>query len=290
MLAEEAKHSDEALRLYGQAVDLQPDGFEPLQAQIRLLVALKRVPDALKRLDEILARDPKAAMAPNLKGELFLVQGNYADAKAAFNDAIARAPRWWQPYRGLAHAEVLAKDTDGAVAMLRKAQSEVDQPEQLTLDLALYLEQQGKNDEAMREYEEVLRRNPRSEIAANNLAMLLVSYKKDPASVDRAKSLSAQLANSSNPSFLDTYGWVLFKHGEAAASVQILERVVSKAPNAPVALYHLGMAQSLNGSTAQALDNLTRAVNSGQKFSGLDEAKATLDKLAKLPSGGSTKT
>jgi predicted Zn-dependent protease len=127
-------------------------------------------------------------------------------------------------------------------------------------------------------------------VAANNLAMLLVTFKKDAASVARAKSLSARFADSTNPSYLDTYGWVLFKNGEAAASVPILERVVSKAPNAPVALYHLGMAQSRNGSNAQALGNLSRAVNSGAKFSGLDEAKATLDELAKLPSGGGAKT
>jgi predicted Zn-dependent protease len=120
--------------------------------------------------------------------------------------------------------------------------------------------------------------------------MLLVTYKQDPASVERAKSLSARFADSANLSYLDTYGWVLFKHGEAAASVPVLERVVSKAPDAPVALYHLGMAQSQAGSATQALGNLTRAVQSGQKFSGLDEAKATLDKLAKLPSGGAAKT
>jgi hypothetical protein len=50
------------------------------------------------------------------------------------------------------------------------------------------------------------------------------------------------------------------------------------------------MAQSQNGSSAQARDNLSRAVNSGTKFSGLEEAKATLDRLAKLPSGGAAKT
>lgn len=290
MLAEQAKHNDEALRLYAQAVDLQPDGFEPLQAQIRLLVALKRIPEAMKRLDEVVAKDPKAAMAPNLKGELFLTQGNAADAATAFKDAISRAPRWWQPYHGLAQAEFVAKQTDAALATLRDAQTAVDQPEQLALDLALYLERAGKTDEAIKQYEEVIRLSPRSEVAANNLAMLLVSYRQDAASVDRAKALAARFADSSNPSYLDTYGWVLLKHGEAAASVSILQRVVSKVPDAPVALYHLGMAQSQNGSNAQALGNLTRAVNSGQKFSGLEEAKATLDKLAKLPSGGPTKT
>jgi Flp pilus assembly protein TadD len=83
---------------------------------------------------------------------------------------------------------------------------------------------------------------------------------------------------------------VLFKHGEASASASILQRVVSKEPSAPVVLYHLGMAQSESGQSAQARDNLTRAINSGAKFQGLDEAKATLDKLARLDSGAASKT
>jgi predicted Zn-dependent protease len=102
--------------------------------------------------------------------------------------------------------------------------------------------------------------------------------------------LTARFAESTNPSFLDTYGWVLFKHGEAAASVPILQKVVSQQPNAPVAFYHLGMAQSQSGAKAQAVDNLNKAVNSGAKFSGLDEAKATLDKLANLTGGAVPKT
>jgi predicted Zn-dependent protease len=127
-------------------------------------------------------------------------------------------------------------------------------------------------------------------VAANNLAMLLVTYGKDAASIDRAKTLTARFADSTNPSFLDTYGWVLFKHGEAAASVPVLQKVVAQEPNAPVAFYHLGMAQSQAGAKAQALDNLTKAVKSGAKFSGLDEAKATLDQLANLPAGAAPKT
>jgi hypothetical protein len=60
-----------------------------------------------------------------------------------------------------------------------------------------------------------------------------------------------------------------------------------------LARYHLGMAQSqLAGSRAEARDNLERAVNSGARFSGLDEAKSTLEGLAKLPiqAGGAPQT
>lgn len=146
------------------------------------------------------------------------------------------------------------------------------------------LENQGNPDQAIGEYEKIVRRYPQSEVAANNLAMLLATYKRDPVSLDQAKELSARFADSPNPSYLDTYGWVLYKRGEAAASVPVLARVVAKSPDAVIARYHLGMAQSQAGDNSDARDNLTRAVKSGTRFSGLDEAKATLDKLAKLPS------
>ncbi|MGO9993463.1 MAG: tetratricopeptide repeat protein [Steroidobacteraceae bacterium] len=290
LVAETEKHLNEAVRLYGEAADLQPDALEPLQAQIRLLVSDKRMSEAMKRLDEVTARAPTVALAPSIKGNLLLGQGLASEAQAAYRMAIARAPTWWVPYRGLAEAQFAAKDPDAALATLRNGQATVSQPDQLGLDIGMYFEHTGKVDEAIREYEAVVHNNPQSEVAANNLAMLLVTYKKDSASLDRAKTLSARFADSANPSYLDTYGWVLYKRGDAAASVAVLERVVSKAPDEPVALYHLGMAQSQAGSQAEARGNLTRAVNSGAKFAGLDEAKATLDKLAKLPGSAAPKT
>ena len=290
ILAEEATHTAEALRLYSRAVELQPEAFEPLQAETRLLVQTGRQPEALRLLDELIAKDQNNAFAPDIKGEVLVTQKDLAGAQTAYKVAIARAPAWWPAYRGLATAQFAAKDTDAAVATLRAAEAAVTQPDLPGIDLATYYERVGKPEEAMREYDGVVKRAPQSEVAANNLAMLLVTYGKDAASIDRAKSLTARFADSSNPAFLDTYAWVLYKHGEAAASVPVLQRVVAEEPNAPVVFYHLGMAQSQAGSKAQALDNLTKAVNSGAKFSGLDEAKATLDKLAAVPVASTPKT
>jgi hypothetical protein len=50
------------------------------------------------------------------------------------------------------------------------------------------------------------------------------------------------------------------------------------------------MAQSQAGSSAEARENLQRAVDSGMKFTGIDEARATLDKLAKLQTKDASKT
>jgi tetratricopeptide (TPR) repeat protein len=289
MIAESGKHTEEALRSYANAVDLQPDTAEPLEAQIRLLVNSKRTPEALKRLDDLAARSPESSFALNMKGSLLLADRRAAEAEEAFKLAIARTPKWWMPYRGLAKAQSASKENSAvAIETLRHGESVADQSDSLGEELAALLEHLGRPDEAIAEYEKVIQRYPGSEVAANNLAMLLATYKKDSTSLDRAKALSARFADSANPSFLDTYGWVLYKRGDAAASVPVLIRVVEKAPDQAIARYHLGMAQSQAGDSSDARDNLMRAVNSGARFSGLDEAKATLEKLAKLPLAASS--
>ena len=290
ILAEQGAHTADALRLYTRAAELQPDAFEPLQAVTRLLVQTNRQSEALRQLDEVIAKYPKNGFAPQIKGEVLLAQKDLGGAKTAYQLAIERAPAWWPGYRGLATAQFAGKDTDAAIATLRSAEAVVSQPDLPGIDLAVYYERVGKPDEAIRQYDGVVKRTPQSDVAANNLAMLLVTYAKDAASIDRAKSLTSRFAESTNPSFLDTYGWVLFKHGEAAASLPVLQRVLTEEPNAPVVFYHLGMAQSQAGNKTQAFDNLTKAVKSGAKFSGLDEAKATLDKLADVPAASTPRT
>jgi tetratricopeptide (TPR) repeat protein len=278
--AETDRRGDDAIRLYSKALEIEPGSTEPLQNLTRALVGRNNVPEALKRLDAVAAQFPQSAFAPNLKGEVLLSQKRTADAIAAFKSAIEREPKHWPSYRNLAVAQSIDHDNDSAIATLRGGISAVASPEPLETELALLYERIGKSDDAIEVYEASLRRNPSSDAIANNLAMLLVNHRTDQASLDRAKLLSARFSASANANFLDTYGWVLFKRGDAAAAVTALQSALSKTPESPVSLYHLGMAQALAGQSDAARDNLARSLKSGKNFSGMDEAKATLDKLA----------
>jgi tetratricopeptide (TPR) repeat protein len=289
MLADDAKHPEEALRLYRQAEDLQPDALEPLRADVSLLINAKRAPEALARLDAVASAHPDVALPLNLKGELLLAQNRSADAARAFEAAIARAPKWWLPYRGLSLAQLVEKNPDAALATLHGAPRDVDEPQKIDMEIAALYERTGKIDDAIRAYDALVKRNPEWDLPANNLAMLLATYKSDASDLDRAKTLTSRFANSSNPSFLDTYGWVLFKHGEASASVPLLEKA-AQGDNHPVVLYHLGMAQSKTGNDAEARENLGRAVSSGVNFAGIDEARATLERLPKPSANAAPKS
>src|SRR5262245_39804613 len=111
--------------------------------------------------------------------------------------------------------------------------------------------------------------------------MLLVTYRKDRASLDRARDLVSRFSQSANPSYLDTHGWVKYKRGEVTAALPVLEEVVSKEPESAVMRYHLAMAQYHSGQVNQARDNLEHALAQGGKFAGSDEAQSTLAEIKK---------
>jgi tetratricopeptide (TPR) repeat protein len=285
-LAELDKRPQDSISLYSKALELQPESSEPLEALARVLVESKRAPEALKRLDEVNEHYPKLPVAANLKGEVLLSTQHPEDAAQAFQTAIDREPTWWTPYRNLAATQLVEHNNDAAIGTLRLGIGKVLSPTELVTQLAVLFERQGKPDDAAGVYEAALRRDPKSDVVNNNLAMLLVTYKKDPASLERAKELSARFASSSNPNYLDTYGWVLYKRGDAAAAVAALQAAAAKTPDSPVSLYHLGMAEALAGQSDAARETLTRSLRSGRDFSGMEEARATLDKLGKdRPSG-----
>jgi len=199
-------------------------------------------------------------------------------ATAAFNDAIAKAPQWWMPYRGLALAQLSGKRNDDAIRTLEQG---LEKTGAVTLgtDLAALYERLDRPDDAIRVYETLVTRDPSSVAALNNLAMLLVSYRNDAASLERADQLTGKLNHVTEPSILNTRGWVKFKRGELQESLALLQQAVDKSPESPLMRYHLGMAQLKSGDRASAQKNLEAAIGSGRQFHGAKEAQAALEQI-----------
>jgi predicted Zn-dependent protease len=125
----------------------------------------------------------------------------------------------------------------------------------------------------------LLQKSPGSEVARNNLAMMLVTHRTDKASVDKAVQLVEPLKQSTNPNYLDTIGWVLYKNGEVKESIPYLRKARDKVSDATVINYHLGMALFKSGDTPAAKPLLEAVVKSPQPFAGIEEAKEALRQL-----------
>ena len=120
------------------------------------------------------------------------------------------------------------------------------------------------------------------ELAANNLAMLLVTYRKDRASLERARELTSSFATSPIASLLDTYGWVRYRCADYGAALPALQRAAAQAPQSNIIRFHLGMTELGLGERARAREDLEAALAGSASFTGADEARTTLASL-KLP-------
>ena len=268
-----------AVKHFKAALAKAPETVEPLSALVKSRLALKQVTEAVADVDAVLKAHPQHYAAQNILGELYLLQKKPQDAAAKFRDALKLNPAVATFYRNLAAAQVQLGDRDGAINTLEKGLQAATHSEPIAVDLAAMQEKAGHVDTAIKVYETALAKEPKSMAMANNLAMILVNNKKDPASLERAGKLIETLTGTENPAYLDTMGWVHYSKGEVEQALPLLQQAASAAAGQPLMKYHLGMAQFKKGDHAAARQSLQSALDVKGDFDGRDEAKATLQQI-----------
>jgi tetratricopeptide (TPR) repeat protein len=270
---------DVAEKEYEHALTLKPSGIDVLLAISHLETSRGQGAKAVTRLQGVLTREPNNALAADLLGEVYSATKDYAHAEEAFKHASVLAPHWATPYRDLALMKLATNDIAGAITACQSGLQANPDDVAMNVQLANLLEGQGRVDEAITQLDGVYKRNPRLQAIANNLAMLLATYRKDQADLDRARDLSASFATATDPSLLDTNGWVRFKRGDYAEALTVLERALERRPDSAEIRYHAAMAELHAGQRDRARDNLQSALSGSGKFVGADEARATLASL-----------
>lgn len=266
---------------YTRAAEQRPLAPEPLLALLQLGMKRGLVAQTQSRLEGLLAAHPDHPYADGFLGELLLMRGDAAAAIPHFEAAARLNPKWSTPWVHLARYHYAGKrPTEGDEALLKGLQGSPDN-EQMRLLLAVSLDAQRRFDEAIGHYEIILKANPKSMLAANNLAATLVDHKSDPKSLERALTLSRAFESQSpNPYLLDTLGWAHYKLDHGKDAVRLLKQAAALAPDHPVLNYHLGAALSKSGQPGEALVYLKKAVAAGTPFEGLDAAKTLLAEVA----------
>lgn len=83
----------------------------------------------------------------------------------------------------------------------------------------------GKSDSAFLEYDRALEYNPGNVGVLNNYSYYLSLDKKNLDKAERMSSMTIK-AEPSNPTFLDTYGWILFEQGAYTMAKIYLEKAI----------------------------------------------------------------
>lgn len=184
------------------------------------------------------------------------------------------------PWLNWATASLLRGKPEVALHIVQEALAASPDSEELYMLLASVQSERGQFDLAMGAYEATLRINPENVLAANNLAVLLVDHKGDPASLQKAFGLSKEFEKDApHPLFIDTLGWVRLKMGQSEEAIRLMKHAVAKSPDMSVLNYHLGIALFQSGQPSEARTHLSRALKSQDPFEGRREAEQVLAQL-----------
>jgi Flp pilus assembly protein TadD len=278
LVRQQAGQHAEAITAFEQSLSRQPGAAEPLIALAKSQVAIGQSDVALQRVQSVLDAKPEHILALNLKGEILLGQKKYPEAEAMFEQVVELKPEWDVPYKNILKIKLVEEDEAAALAVIKKGFENSKDP-RLGLVLASRYDQSGNSEQARQVYEKLLVQRPGFDIAANNLAMLLIRGEPDQIALDKALELVKGFELSENPYYLDTLGWIYLKRSEPEKAILVLERAFRIEERIPAISYHLGMAYQQLGRTAEAVERLEVATASESQFEGMEEAKALLQEL-----------
>lgn len=271
-----AGQTEAADAAFKKALTIQPDNLTILEGYARFLASQQRTEAAFevaKRLQQ--ASASQAYRAHALQGDLFMRQGQYRDAVEQYTKSFDQRPA----------AEALLKMTAAksraglplSTARLNQWLTQYPRDNTVRLALAQYLQENGQNDAAIREYEQAMVLDESNYLAMNNLAWLY-SLKQDKRALKTA-ARAHELAPD-NPSIMDTYGWLLIKQGDLQQGLDLVEQAARLLPEQPDIQYHIAYAHYQLGQVDTARSRLQQLLQQYTQFYSRKDAEALFDELS----------
>ncbi len=250
---------DESIAALEDAHKASPEAAQPIVALASAYVRSGKADKAVAMLQDVTKKSPGNAQMWVLLGQIWMSLKKEDEVVGAFKSAIAQQPKSPAGYTALNEFYVLHKDFGAAGNVLQAGLKEMPDDLGLRLSQASLQILKGDNEAAIAQYEAILKDQPNLPVAANNLASLLLDYRSDQQSLDRALSLADILKNTNVPQFLDTVGWAQYRKGLFKDAITTLESAAQKQPNIAVIHYHLGMSYAGAGMPDKAAEQLKLA-------------------------------
>ena len=191
--------------------------------------------------------------------KIYFRAGKYADSSAQYQMLIDKNPKVADLYVRLGESRENANDLNGAIEAFKKAK-QLDPTNHLpVLELALVYNRAGRDEEARKTYEEVIKLQPDNVEALNNLAYLKAD---DGVDLDQALAYAqrAQQKRPNDPNVIDTLALIYIRKNLTDDSVRMLRDLVSKKPENATFHLHLALALYQKGDRPEAKKELQTAM------------------------------
>jgi tetratricopeptide (TPR) repeat protein len=250
---------------FNQMRSTNPEDPRGLMGLVESEVARDDYSSALGLLRDEVQKNPNRLEYRTALANILIRQKQYDAAIQEYQQVAAKSPKSSEIYLRLGLAYQLKGDTNAAIDSYRKAKALAAPTDALpATSLAVLLDGNGQHKEAQDLYEQVLKIDPNSLVALNNLAYIKAEQGVD---LDTALTLAqrARQRDPKDPNVADTLGWIYIKKNLSDDAIRIYREVVSTAPNNAAFHYHLAMALYQKGDKQGARQALDEALKRGPR-------------------------
>jgi putative PEP-CTERM system TPR-repeat lipoprotein len=228
-----------------EALNQDPENTAALEVLVRMYTAQRKLPEAIRKIQACVAKQPKSAVLLALLGNLLAADGKPAEARSAYVQAKTADPHSTNAALALVSLDMSERKFDAARQGLISLQTSDPKNPRVWISSGL-LEANQKNDRAAIEiFRRILERDPNNAIAMNDLAYLLATEANQTGEAlkyaQKAKEMAPDMADVD-----DTLGWVLYNRGIYHSALGYLESA-AKRKNDPAIRYHLAMVYTKVG-------------------------------------------
>jgi tetratricopeptide (TPR) repeat protein len=228
---------ERAAESFGRATALRPDFADAHNDLGEVLLRLGRVDAAVASCARALALRPNFAAALGNLANAERARGALAAAIAGYRRVITLEPGLAEAHRNLGSALLEAGEREEAIASLRRAIELRPEFHAAVMQLARALTAVGRGAEAIPHYEQLLARNPGSDIL-DEFAALLARLGRYEAAANGYRGLLARAPG--NARLHANLGHVLHCLGDFRAAIEHCGRAIELERRLPEAHLHLG--------------------------------------------------
>lgn len=258
-----------------KALQLQPDHLPSQDTLISLELTQNKPEAALLIARQIQTQQPNSPLGYDREADIQLDQKHLPQAIKAYEQALEKGAGSVGLIK-LHHAQSLAGFAKPAEQRLSDWLKQHPNDNTVRGYVAAYYMLNGRNNEAIAQYQEIQRQTPNSALVLNNLANL---YQREQDNRALTTAEQALKLAPDNPAIQDTLGWILVEQGQAPRGLELLRKAVAKPPKVASIRYHYAVALARTGDNIQARKMLEDVLRYEPKFPEAEAAKILLKNL-----------
>ena len=240
------------------ATTLDPKSTQAAMALIQTEVGLKHFDKAIAAAKTLQQQQPDNPQVYNMLGAVYMLTGDKAEARAAFEKAVALQPTFFPAITNLSRLDLQDNKPDAAKRNFEKL-LEKDKTNYGAMAALGELAMLQKNTaEATSWYEKASAANPDAVVPALKLGQHYLRINEPQKAMTLARKF--QTANPTNPELLELLGQAQVASKDTSGALETYSKLVNLIPKAAAPHLRLAGVHMLMQNNAAAADDLKRAV------------------------------